>query len=323
MPPRRAIDWTLKHLRELLETAEQENVMLEYKASLAIGDWTDSRRNDLAREVAAFANSAGGTIVIGIGEVEHKPAVIDGGTDTRLVSKESLESALRARIAPRIDNLTIKEIPNPEKPFFAYFVIGVPRSMRAPHMVSPIHRYYKRYNFECVPMEHYEVEDVRRRQSEPDLTFICQLDATGETSPDGRRVYILQAGVLNEGSVIARDVLVRIYIPRSLMGFATWSPNGQQQHAIYNGVAVERFDAYVRDSAGPIPIYPKDDQPFLVTRARGRRIFLHLPEPLQPELAQARIIAQVFADGMRMRSIDLTVEELVAHKNVTGGNGQS
>ncbi len=153
--------------------------MLDYKASLAIGEWTDTRRNELAKDICAFANSAGGIIVIGIGELEHKPVLLDDGVDTARVSKEAVESALMARIAPRIDSLTIKEIPNPEKPNYAYFVIGIPRSMRAPHMCTAFHRYYKRYNFECVPMEHYEVEDVRRRQSEPALVFTCELQAAG------------------------------------------------------------------------------------------------------------------------------------------------
>lgn len=306
----RAVDWTLDDLHAVLANGEQENISLDYKASLAIGDWTDRNRNELAKDLCAFANSAGGIIVIGIGEVEHKPAHIDDGIDTRIISKEAIESALAARIAPRIDGLTIKEIPNPDKPFFAYFVIGIPRSMRAPHMCNSFHRYYKRYNFECVPMEHYEVEDVRRRQSEPSLTFFCSLASLDQQLADGRQAYNLLAGVQNEGSVTARDVMVRLYLPRAVVGQVTWSPNGTHQSTVYNGVEVLRFDVYVRDNAGPIPLYPKDDQPYLITRGTSRHIVLHLQHKDHPDLAQETIIAQLFADNMRMRSTEILVKDL-------------
>lgn len=311
MPHQRAIDWTLDDIKELLANGEQENLMLEYKASLAIGEWTDSKRNELAKDVCAFANSAGGLIVIGIGEVDHKPALLDDGVDTSRVSKEAIESALRARIAPRVDDLTIKEIPNPEKPFFAYFVIGIPRSMRAPHMCSPMHRYYRRYNFECVPMEHYEVEDVHRRQSEPALDFVCEAQSTGETLSDGRRVFTLQVGVTNEGSVTARDILVRFYVPRWVVGHITWSPNDSHFSTTYQQEEVYRFDAYLRDGTGPIPIYPRDDQPYYITRGKSRRITLHLPATRPARLKKTLIIAQIFAEGMRMREYTIPLASLI------------
>jgi len=314
MPQRRAIDWTYADLLVLLKNGEQENLMLDYKASLAIGEWTDSRRNELAKDICAFANSAGGMIVIGIGELEHKPVLLDDGVDTTRVSKEAIESALMARIAPRIDSLTIKEIPNPHREYFAYFVIGIPRSMRAPHMCTSFHRYYKRYNFECVPMEHYEVEDVRRRQSEPALIFTCELQAAGTAFTDGRQPFALYAGVKNEGSVMATDVLVRLYIPRQYVGQVTWSPNDSHGVTIYQGIEVYRFDAYVRDNAGPIPIYPHDDQPFLITHGKSRRITLHLPPRNNQELAKTQLIAQIFAEGMRMRQFEIALNNLLAVK---------
>lgn len=325
MPHRRAIDWTLQDMQAVLRSGEQENLMLEYKASPAIGEWTDTRRNELSKDICAFANSAGGIIIIGIGEIEHKPTLIDDGIDTTHVSKEAIESALMARVAPRIDTLTIKEIPNPAKPNFSYFVIGIPRSNRAPHMCMPFHRYYKRYNFECVPMEHYEIEDVRRRQSEPALAFTYEVQPAGRAFSDGRQPYVLYAGVRNEGTVTALNVLVRLYIPRWLVGQITWSPNDSHEVTTYLGVEMYRCDAYVRDNAGPLPIYPRDDQPYLVTRGKSRRIILHLPPPDHPDLQQATLIAQLFAEGMRMRQFEIAANALrepPGKGNPHGDNGK-
>jgi len=160
-------------------------------------------------------------------------------------------------------------------------------------------------------MEHYEVEDVHRRQSEPALLLSCRLLAAGDAAGDGRRVYILHAGVQNEGSVTARDVLVRLYLPHEFVGSYVWGTNSFEQRQLYSGVEMHRFDAYLRDGAGPIPVFPKDDQLTYATpqRALHRDIRLHLPA--SDALADARIIAQVFAEDMRMRSVEFAIAELI------------
>jgi len=53
---------------------------LDYKASAAIGK-SSEKRNEIARDVSALANSAGGQLIYGIAETDHKPASIDAGVD--------------------------------------------------------------------------------------------------------------------------------------------------------------------------------------------------------------------------------------------------
>jgi hypothetical protein len=308
MAVRRAIDWTLDDIKSLLQNSEQENLMLEYKSSASVGDWSPSKRNELAKDVCAFANSAGGIIVIGVCEESHKPSHLDDGVDTRISSKEAIESALQARISPKVENLTIKEIPNPNQPFFSYFVFGVPRSMRAPHMCNPFYRYYRRYNFESVPMEQYEVEDVRRRQTEPSLVLKASIHQTGEKINGDRIQYQLSIGIINAGSTTAHDAMVRLYIPREIVGHVTWSPNATHEQTIYNNRQMVRFDAYIRDTAGPIPIYPKDDQPYLITRGQSRKIILQIPA--DGSMDNLELIAQIFADGMRMREFNIPFNKM-------------
>jgi hypothetical protein len=311
--PRRAIDWTFEDLQTQLASNEQEHLMLDYKASEAVGDWTDAKRNELAKDVCAFANAEGGHILIGIAEDAHtrKPSFIDHGVNTALVSKEAIESALMSRVAPRVEGMTIKEIPNPTAPGYAFFVFGIPRSMDAPHMHNPTHRYYKRYNFQCLPMEHYEVEDIRRRLTEPQLKVRCLLGPAGEPAADGRTPHALKLGVLNTGTIVVRDVLVRLYLPQSCIGDGaiSWRGDGVHGPTEYRGRRVFRLDAHLRDEAGPLPIYPHDDQPLWVTNGRGRKVTLHLPAALDPGDA---LIAQVFADAMRMRQFEFPVGSILA-----------
>jgi len=57
--------WTETDLLQLIESGSQESLVLEYKASAALGK-SDDQKNEISKDVSALANSAGGTIVYGI-----------------------------------------------------------------------------------------------------------------------------------------------------------------------------------------------------------------------------------------------------------------
>jgi hypothetical protein len=161
---------TRADLQRLIADEIQESLTLEYKASPALAK--DSKaRDELCKDVSAFANSAGGQIVYGITEADHKPVSIDGGSD---LSREWIEQVIDSNVQPRIEGLVISSIElNPGR--YAY-VITIPQALgRAAHQ-APDHKYYKRQNFQSVPMEDYEVKDVMHRASTPvldvDLAFL-------------------------------------------------------------------------------------------------------------------------------------------------------
>jgi predicted HTH transcriptional regulator len=58
----------------------------------------DKEKNAISKDVSAFANSAGGFLFTGILENKHVPTKIDVGVDRNLITKEWLESVIRARI---------------------------------------------------------------------------------------------------------------------------------------------------------------------------------------------------------------------------------
>jgi hypothetical protein len=79
-----------------------------------------------------------------------------------------------------------------------YFVIAIERSTLAPHQ-APDKKYYKRYNFQSAPMDHYEIVDVgNRRLVEPRL-----IDVRSELSGQDRDVNLV---VQNIGNRVARDL---------------------------------------------------------------------------------------------------------------------
>ena len=157
-------------LKRLIEDQIKESLTLDYKASPALGK-TDKQRDELCKDVTAFANSAGGQIVVGVEENKHVPTKVDDGADPT-ITKEWVEQVIDSRIQPRIEGLIITPIQLAKG---LGFVITIPQAKsRAPHQ-APDKKYYKRQNFQCVPMEDYEIRDALRRATTPELFVALRL----------------------------------------------------------------------------------------------------------------------------------------------------
>jgi hypothetical protein len=153
--------------QKMVDTEIEETLTLEYKASPAL---TRDSKNvlELCKDVSAMANSAGGQIIYGIGEDKktHKPISVDDGVTDEKITREWLHQILGSNIHPRIDRLSVQRIPLSEAGFG--YVISVEPTQNGPHQ-APDKKYYKRYELEAVAMEDYEVRDILRRATTPDL----------------------------------------------------------------------------------------------------------------------------------------------------------
>lgn len=186
-------------LQDLIRNEVQESLHLDYKRSLAIDN---SQRAEIAKDISAFANSDGGLIIYGMEEKEHLPVKIDQGVDHTRYSREWLEQVINSGIAPRIDGVQITQIPLSDER--SVYAVQVPKSYRGPHQASD-KRYYKRFNFQLVPMEHYEIEDVRnRRQVLPPLLNV---------DVDIRHGVVTYLVIENIGEFPAQDVQFRFAQP--------------------------------------------------------------------------------------------------------------
>ena len=97
--------WDASDLQALIGQEETSN--LEFKRSDAL-DNTDGNKRELAKDVSAMANAAGGVIVYGIGEKDNLADGLDQGT---MQTKEWIDQVLTSNIEPKIPNVTIQRIP--------------------------------------------------------------------------------------------------------------------------------------------------------------------------------------------------------------------
>src|ERR1035437_7192926 len=164
MPPS-----AISEIERMIRDQVQENIHLDYKASKAI---SQKARDEIAKDVSAFANSDGGVLVYGVEEdkASHFPVRIDEGVDDSVCSTEWIENIVTSGISPKVNDVRI--LPLPVSPGRSLYVISVAKSFRGPHQASD-KRFYKRHNFKSEPMEEYEINDVRNRRERvsPLVTF--------------------------------------------------------------------------------------------------------------------------------------------------------
>ena len=141
---------SLEDIESLIQDQIGESLTLEYKKDLG------TKNSEIAKDISAFANTSGGVIIYGIEEDGRIPTSKHWIEGAKI--KEKIENIILTVIQPRLRDVVINPISNPENSSQAIFVVNIPESPDSPHMAD--HSYYRRYNFQSVPMEDYEVKDV-------------------------------------------------------------------------------------------------------------------------------------------------------------------
>ncbi len=213
--------WNIEKVRSLIADKVEESLSLEYKSSAAL-ERTDKVKKEITKDVSAFANSCGGVIVYGM-EEGHRPE--DKHLPNRIspisrkeFSKEWLESII-SNIRPKIEGLAIHPIPIEDSNDEVLYVVEVPQSDTAHQAID--FRYYKRWNFESVPMQDFEVRDTMNRSRHPKLEvlafFVCETlySPIPKPSKNSKSVLILKIVANNIGSKYAKYVSCFVDLPTS------------------------------------------------------------------------------------------------------------
>ncbi|WP_420208335.1 helix-turn-helix domain-containing protein [Candidatus Electronema sp. JC] len=209
---------TIEDLKKIIEMKVPESLHLDYKASPA---FSPEKKDEICKDVSAFANSDGGMLIYGIKEEKVNkigyPASIDDGVDTSKFGKEWIDQILTSNIRPVLSGVEIAEIKISENR--SVMVIHAPKSFRGPHQ-APDKKYYKRRNVVSEPMEHYEIEDVRSRRRK--LSPLVNLDVKLK----GRCLYFV---VENIGDEVAHNV--KFIFPDNF----SWH-KGEMPNVLKNGI---------------------------------------------------------------------------------------
>jgi hypothetical protein len=205
--------WTENRIRNFIKSEIEESLTLEYKSGEAL-DRSDYKKEEITKDVSAMANSAGGLLIYGIREYfetdkRHLPERIVPVDRTKF-PREWVEQIINS-IRPRIDGIVIHSVNLKSSENDVVYVVEIPQSHTA-HQANN-HRYYKRFNFQSVPMEDYEVRDVIFREQMPDVVvrFLIERKESEENEKANEYNLIIQAK--NLGSAFARYVACFVDVP--------------------------------------------------------------------------------------------------------------
>lgn len=256
---------TRADLQRLVDEGLEESLTLDYKASPSLSR-EGKNPEELCKDVSALANSAGGQLVYGVEEdkAAGKPSKVDDGVIDAKITKEWIEQILNSKVQPRMDGVRIDRI-DMETGKFGY-VISVPQSQIGPHQ-SPDGKYYKRFNFQSVPMHDYEIRDIMRRATTPHLyvkfSFLDKRDRTHFDYKANEEVSkpILMIGTLgNHSPQPAHYAMIKVGIPTGIQfqAGAPWTRPTVEETDDYGQLA---WISQVISVPPNLPIYKELEQP--------------------------------------------------------------
>ncbi len=276
--------WTKERLEQLVTDGQEEGLALEYKGAGSLQK-TEGKKAEITKDVSAFANSSGGILIYGIAEFDdrakrHLPECIDP-IDRREFTKEWLEQVIQS-IQPRIDGVMVHPVTVDEESNSGCYVVEIQQSHTA-HQARD-HVYYKRHNFNVLPMEDYEVRDVMNRRQNPKLTASIFVNRNVGRWGEG----LILVKLRNVSSVMARYYMVDLEIPTDAGG-----------EIVVENARIKYRDGYefytlrLRQNLRPNPLFPASEiileNKFQteVTRVGGKH-----------GISTTTVVATVFADEM-------------------------
>jgi hypothetical protein len=202
------IQWTEE---DVLALGPDEQDIFERKAGQLL-DKLDGFENTLAKALSAFANSGGGSIVLGMA---------DDGTFDGLplkVGRASMRDWVETKVPPLLDypladfrvHTVVPSSPSLIPAEKIVVVVDVGDSAAAPHQSKRDRIYYRREGGRSVPAPHFYIELLRQRLTSPELVaeeITCEVDNAYETAEELTLLVALKLKfrIRNVGRVVASN----------------------------------------------------------------------------------------------------------------------
>jgi hypothetical protein len=158
-------DITIEHLSALVDDKVAEGLRIDYKRDLKLA--SDHEKREFCRDVASFANAAGGDLVLGAEEAKNSSSNnlgypsellgIDEATNLDAL-KLRLENICRDLIEPRVPGLAFCSVGSFSRG--PVVIVRVPRSWRGPHLVRPQNSFYSRNSAGKQPLDIHELRTM-------------------------------------------------------------------------------------------------------------------------------------------------------------------
>ena len=201
-------DWST--IKSFVDNSLEEDINIDFKAGLAL---SKDKRDEITKDVAAFANADGGIIVYGVSEKDH---VASGFSfvDATKFTKEWLDQVINTGVKRNIPGIKIFPVRENDGNDFTktVYVVQIPLSIDAPHM-NREKKYYRRLNTTTVLMEEYEVrrQYLYERKAKSKMDFLPVSFLLKDTHLSICKFY-LKIDITNCGETVIDKYKVNIYL---------------------------------------------------------------------------------------------------------------
>lgn len=148
-------------IRALVQRGTPESLVLEYKERYPKEAEKKGTNKEIAKDISAFANGAGGQVIIGVAEDKKRKGFPAGAPGVEAAGEEAqrIEDVATGAISPKIGPLRVLPVAKKGDASRGFVIVSVPQSISAPHMVvaDKDYRYYTRRNLKSEPMREDEV----------------------------------------------------------------------------------------------------------------------------------------------------------------------
>jgi hypothetical protein len=213
MFPHRLSEVTAEEIRAVIETEAAEGLDFELKKTLpgkagnvelwlANGKIADDAKDALAAEMNAFANTIGGTLIIGIDEdtatKRAKPPIIPVPRCKELAAR--LHQAITDRIEPKLPVFESEGVVTEEDGSSGVVIMRTLESYLAPHRYSQDNKCYVRRDDRSEPMSMREIQELTlykaRAAEQAEKHFQNSSDSFFEWLPENRRLTVPSRNIL-------------------------------------------------------------------------------------------------------------------------------
>jgi Schlafen, AlbA_2 len=200
---------SIEEIEALIGTAE-ESIDLEFKSGRVFDDFNPARQ-ELVKDVTAFANAGGGTIIFGVAERQEYGRIYAGRIESitnRTVTKDRIAETIWANTDPSFRGFKINVIPVPGGGDI--YVIHVDQGDTA-YQNRIDKRFYQRVEAISQPMYAFAIRDVMNRRTHP--VIAADLKIQDIRIDAALHEYRVTPRLINDGSVTAHHWMLYVDLP--------------------------------------------------------------------------------------------------------------
>jgi hypothetical protein len=238
-------------INNIITSSLEESINIEFKSAEALSN-SNSVKKEISKDISAFANSDGGLIFYGINEENHIANSVSH-INGNIFTKEWLENIIISNIQPKIIDLKILPIRFDSDISKTVYVVKIPNSNSLPH-INGDKKYYRRFNFQSVPMEEYEIRNLYLRQREskvyPEILVVKPVGMN--EMKEGEYSFHVEIQIVNDGQYVSEKYKVACNF-RNANGIKLiydTTKNYNITHKFENGIKISNNDI--------VPLFPNE-----------------------------------------------------------------